>query len=526
MKTVKLELSSRVSRLPTKPGVYQFFNRARTILYIGKALNLRARVRSYFSTDLFDRPWVKQMIPLIADIEVIEAENEVEALILESNLIKKYQPKYNSASKDDKRYAWIAVEQYVPFPRVKKIRDLNIKAKYFGPYPDGRAVNHVLKFIRTIYPFRSCNLPMYPDRRANQFKKSRLCIYKHLDLCPGPCDNLISPTEYRKNITGIIKTLQGEKRSHVRGLERQMLVLAKEEKYEEAARIRDKMQDLSYLSQRIDVQYGDAEDEFREIQKSRFLAGIKEISARLRLAIPPEKIQRTRIECYDISNLANEIIYGSMVVAEGATIASSQYRVFKINENAQQNDPEMLKRVLVRRLRHIQPDQKSKTPNPDESLSKIPQIILLDGAQTQLMAAREVIPSPIEVLAISKGKHFKKKGLHPKDEFWYVTESGTPKKIVLENPFIFQHLRDEAHRFAIKHLRQGKRFLQKKSLLDEIPGVGPKRRKLLIKAFGSVENLRGKSLQKIEKILRNNAIAQMVFIYIRDHPAAAHTPPL
>jgi excinuclease ABC subunit C len=516
VKAHSIELNSQLEQLPTKPGVYQFFNREGDILYIGKAINLKARVGSYFKTDLLDRPWVRQMIPLIADIKVIEAENEVEALILESNLIKKHKPKYNSANKDDKRYAWIAVEQRVPFPRVRKVRDPDTQARYFGPYPDGLAVNHVLKFIRTVYPFRDCNLPMYPDRSPSQVTKSRLCVYKHLDLCPGPCDNLISSQEYRKNIEGIAKTLQGKKRSHLKELEKKMLSLAKEERYEEAARLRDKMQDLSYLSQRIDIHYGDAEDEFRQVQTKRFEAGIKEVAALLHLPIPQENIRKTRIECYDISNLANEITYGSMVVSEGSTINSSLYRVFKFAEYAKHDDPEMLKRVLTRRLKHLTPDP-SVAQHPDESLTTPPTIVLLDGAQSQLSAARAVVPSHIGLLAISKGKHLKRKGKQQVDEFWILAADGKPRRIKLENPFLFQHLRDEAHRFAIKHLRQGKRFLQKKSILDEIPGIGPRRRKLLVKTFGSVETLQKKTLKEIEAVLRHTPSAKAVYSYLKDH---------
>lgn len=501
-----------IEQLPSKPGVYKFYNRAGQILYIGKAINLRSRVRSYFSNKLIDRPWVRQMIPHISDIKVIEAENEVEALILESNLIKKHLPKYNIASKDDRKYAWIEVEQRVPFPRVKKTRDFSGKGRYYGPYPDGGAVNHVLKYIRTIYPFRSCNLDMYLDRSPNAVKKPRVCIYYHLNLCPGPCDNLITAKEYCENIKHITKTLEGKKRSHIRELEKTMMALAERKKYEEAARIRDKVRDLSYLSQRIDIHYGDAEDEFHEIQKNRFEAGIKEIAAALKIALPHEKIKKTRVECYDISNLANEITYGSMAVAEGSSVVPSQYRIFKFKENIRRDDPEMLRRVIIRRLKHISREI-SPDLSPDESLSKIPTFILLDGAQAQLSAVRPVIPKNIGIFAISKGKHFKRKGMPQNDEFWIISSSDKPKRITLENPFLFQHLRDEAHRFAIKHMRQGKRFLQKRSVLDEITGIGPKRRKLLFMRYGTVDEIKKASRESLEKTLQNKTAAKEVYAF-------------
>ena len=148
----KKALQRKISQLPTTTGVYQFLDDQNTILYVGKALNLRTRVRSYFQDTHLDRPWVAQMIPSISDVIVILAENEVEALILESNLIKKHNPKYNSAGKDDKRYAWIRINSRAPFPKIEKTRDLEPKGRYFGPYPDTRAVNQVLRYLRKLYP--------------------------------------------------------------------------------------------------------------------------------------------------------------------------------------------------------------------------------------------------------------------------------------------------------------------------------------------------------------------------------------
>ena len=340
-------------------------------------------------------------------------------------------------------------------------------------------------------------------------------MYHHLGLCPGPCDNLVTSEEYKNSIINIVKTLQGKKRSHIRELEKSMLKLSEDENYEQAARIRDKIRDLQYLSQRIDIHYGDAEEEFRSIQANRFSAGIKEVVAILGLAIPEHRIKHARIECYDISNLGEEITYGSMVVSEGPLIKPSHYRVFKLSREGKRNDPEMLKRVLERRLKYLQKEE-GRNQKQDESLYSPPSLILLDGAQVQLSACRTVVPTNIGMLGISKGKHLKRSGQEQQDEFWVIKSDNTIKKVRIENPFLFQHLRDEAHRFAIKHLRQGKRYLQKKSVLDDIPGIGTKRRKLLLKRFGSVDKIKETSKKELIKILKNTRAGEQVYRFF--HP--------
>lgn len=515
MKQDLRKLKLEIEQLPTTFGVYQFTDEEGTILYIGKAINLRSRVRSYFQSDHLDRPWVAQMIPLIHDVEVIQTENDVESLILESNLIMKHKPKYNSAGKDDKRYAWILINTRAVFPIVEKSRDLGRKGRHFGPYPDGRAVNHILKYVRKIYPYRDCKLQMYPNRKSVEVKKSRLCVYYHLGLCSGPCDNLISSKDYKVDIQNIVKTLTGKKKSHVRELRHRMDHYAHRQQFEKAATIRDKIQDLLYLSQQIDIQFGDAEDEFKEIQEARFVAGISEMISLLGLNIPEHKIKNTRIECYDISNISGEITYGSMVVSEGTKIRNSEYRIFKVREKKKSNDPEMIKRVLERRLKYLSNDNPDQT---QESLLKRPHIILLDGAQPQLSAIKEIIPDNIGLVAISKGKHLKRAGDKQIDEFWTISRDKSEKpefkKIRLANPFLFQRLRDEAHRFAIKHHRQGRRYNQKKSILDEIPGIGPKRKKALMTKFKTIEKIAAATDDELIEVLKSKPEAKAVSDYL------------
>lgn len=282
---------------------------------------------------------------------------------------------------------------------------------------------------------------------------------------------------------------------------------SKMKNFEKAAELRDKIQDLRYLSQRIDIDFGDTEEEFKQIQETRFLAGIKEVMKVLGLNIPEHRIKSARIECYDISNLAGEITYGSMVVSEGATVKLSKYRVFKIRDEHKPSDPDMMARVLQRRVKYF---DNSGDGHTRESLLERPHIILLDGAQPQLSAVKKLIPKNIGLLAISKGKHLKRSGKKQADEFWRIDSEGKFRKFSLENPFLFQHLRDEAHRFAIKHMRKGKRYIQKKSVLDDIPGIGPKRRKMLMQHFKSVDKIAAASVKKLNEILKNKKAAKQV----------------
>ncbi len=512
------KIKTQLENIPTTPGIYKFFDCKGKILYVGKAVNLKSRVRSYFQDKHLDRPWVAQMIPFISDIQTISTDNEVEALILEANLIKKYSPKYNLSLKDDKRYAWIYIDTQNPYPRVCKTRDVGEKGRYFGPYPDGGSVNRILRYIRRIYPYADCGLQFFPDRKSDEIKRKRVCLAYYLGQCTGPCDNMISVRNHRKQINEIIKMLEGHKKSYIKELVRRMQTLSKEQKFEQAAMLRDKINDLRYISQRIDVKFGDTEEEFREIQKSRFLAGINEVIEKLKLNVPPESVKHFRIECYDISNISGQQAYGSMTVSEGTKIDSSQYRIFKIQKKNKPDDPAMMKEVLERRSKYLQ--KQDRPVDMNESLLRRPNLILLDGAKTQLSAVQPIIQSAsankIGLLAISKGKHLKRAGQKQVDEFWIMEDDGTFKQIKLQNPFIFERLRDEAHRFAIKHHRNSRKFTQKKSILDEIPGIGPKRRKQLMKKFGTIENIKKADEKEIDEVLKNKQVTRKLIAVL--HP--------
>ncbi|MBN2100404.1 excinuclease ABC subunit UvrC [Candidatus Dojkabacteria bacterium] len=503
------KLQQKIEQIQNKTGIYQFIDSREKILYVGKALRLRSRVKSYFTSNHTDRPWIQQMIPHIFDVKTIETENEIEALILEANLIKKYQPKYNASLKDNKRYAWIYIDTYSPFPRVRTTRDPGKSGRYFGPYPDGRPMKRMLKYLRKLYPFADCKLKFYPLRKPDEVKNNRICLYYHLGTCSGPCDNLITSQEYKKNIKNLIKTLEGKKKNQIRELEDKMAKYSKTQKFEKAAELRDKISDLRYLSQRIDIDFGDTESEFHKIRNIRYVEGLKEAVSKLSLNIPDEKLKKMRVECYDMSNLAGEVAYGSMTVSIGPNIENSQYRIFKIDIEGKADDTKMMNEVLRRRIKYLNSDNKES----NESLLQKPDLILLDGAKSQLSAVKDIVPEGVGLLAISKGKRLKRAGKKQLDEFWTVKPSGKFVKLKFQNPFIFQLLRDEAHRFAIKHHRKGKRYLQTKSWLDEIPGVGPRRKKQLIKKFKTISKIKMASFEEINDVVNNKTVAESIANY-------------
>lgn len=478
-----MNLSDTISLLPNKPGVYKFKDKSGNIIYIGKAINLKSRVSSYFSNNHDDRPRIIQMLDLIDSIEVTQTENEIEALVLESALVRDIQPKFNTELKDDKSYAWLYINTQDDYPTVKIVRTVKReeyrKGRLFGPYPNGRAVSQVFKYIRKLYPFCTSKDP----RKA--------CFHYYIGLCPGPD---ATKEQYRNNIEGIIKFLSGSKKTHIKKLEKEMLELASKQEFERAALLRDKIQDLKYLGQKINFNYFNTEQDYITARQER----IKQSLADLADEIGAKTLQR--IECYDISNIQGQLSYGSMVVGIDGIPVNSQYRVFKIKEVDGPNDPLMLKEVLTRRIKNI-------NRSPDESLSQTPDLILIDGGKTQLKAVSSVIPKHIMVLGITKGRRFERKGMRKKDEFW-VMRAGIVFNLSLKNTQILATLRDESHRFALLHHRKLRKFVQKKSILDEIQGIGPKRKRELIKAFGSVAGIKKATLDEIKLVIKNESTAK------------------
>lgn len=471
-----------VKEILNKPGIYKFLDKNKKILYVGKAVNLKQRIASYFNGDLNDRPWVAKMIPLVRDIETIVTENELEALVLESALIKKYKPKYNLDLKDDKSYSWIHISTDEEFPKLKVVRDKDIKkinkGRLFGPYPSGSSVKRVFTYLRKIYPFCTCK------------KTKKECLYFHLGLCPGPFQGHISKEDYRKNINGIIKFLMGRKSSFVKNLESEMKIYSQNKQYEKAAELRDKISDLKYLGGSLQGDFFDDEKSYRLRKESLHRKVFCELREELKIPV------LERIECYDISNIQGQEAYGSMVVNENGAINNSEYRIFKIRGSETPNDPLMLKEVLKRRF-----SNKKMTRHPD--------VVLIDGGKGQLSCVSSVLPEDILLLGISKGKNRKKKGLKPKDEFW-VYRGGNIDRIYIRNENILINLRDEAHRFAIMYHKKARVKKGLRSQLLKIEGVGGNRVKKLMKNFKSIDNIKNASLEEIDNVIKNKKISERI----------------
>lgn len=480
----------QLDTLPNRVGVYKFFDANGELLYVGKAVNLSARVSSYFREDHFDRPHIIPMIPRIARIDYIETENEIEALVLESALIKNNQPRHNVMLKDDKSYAWIYITTRDELPRIHIVRTASAndlrRGKLFGPYPSGRAVRQVYRYIRKMHPFCTCTAPTKP------------CLYYHLGMCANPVFGENTNAEYRKNIDEIVKFLDGRKKRHVSDLEREMKQYAKNQQFEKAAQLRDKIEDLKYLGNRIDVGYSAAEGEYIENRGKMLKTELDSIAKQLNIE------QLSRIECYDISNIQGQLSYGSMVVSEDGMSDPKQYRVFKIKSVEGSDDFASLREVLQRRLSHIDGDMS------DESLSAKPDMILIDGGTGQLNAVIDVIPEDIFVLGITKGRKYKRKGGRKQDEFW-VKRGEIVLQIPIRKPRILVVLRDEAHRFALKHHRKARKAYQEKSIFDTVKGIGPKRKKALLSKYGSAKGVWEAGVESVSEMIKDPKVLTALF---------------
>ena len=411
----------KLGELPTNPGIYQFYDNAGRILYIGKAKNLRSRVKSYFLR-LEELPETRseaiyQMIGMVERIKTIETDSEIEAVFLEAQLINQIKPKYNSRQKDDKSFSLIEISKgKVPRVELKRARNLDLKNKkfyYFGPYPSGEVVKRALRILRKIFPYANCSETKY----KRQEKLGKSCLYGDIKLCTAPCENS-NLLECKKQVRYLKDFLSGKKQKIIRSLSREMKLLSRDKKYEEAAIIRDKLFALEHLN-RYSIGLKDSFDDFRS--GSIF----------------------ARIEAYDISNISGDFAVGAMTVLTLGKIDKSEYKKFKIKTVHGANDIAMMDEIIRRRF-------KNSWPNPN--------LIVIDGGATHLKSVMLILREmEIKIAAISIAKGPDRK----KDEFHYsAPEVG---KYFLKNPelknFAIQ-ARDEAHRFSQSYYRS----LHRKSL--------------------------------------------------------------
>jgi excinuclease ABC subunit C len=433
-----LDLKGKLKKLPANPGVYTFLDKKKSILYIGKATNLKSRVGSYFQGRDDRGVRIVSMVSQIANIKVQKTDSVLEALILESNLIKKFQPKYNIERKDDKSFTYAAITKE-KFPRILIMRETDLSAvplkrknpsptlplekgegyaAIFGPYTSKKQLTIALKIMRKIFPYHSLKQ-----------ETEKGCLDFQIGLCPGPWEGNISRENYLKNIRGIKMILQGRKKSLLRKLEKEMQEYSKKHEFEQAAEARNKIFALKHIRDVAITSFGDE--------------NFKTPSANWRT--------KFRIEAYDISNISGQHAVGSMVVFENNEPNKNEYRKFKIKTVEGSNDVGMLAEVLFRRFRNdwLKPD-----------------LILLDGGKGHLNMAEKVLEEfklEIPMVAVAKGPNRKNVKIQMTNKKSILNDKLKTKnsikapeinleiKNLLKNRNFVKKIMDEAHRFAVTY---------------------------------------------------------------------------
>ncbi len=617
-------IQAKLDVLPQKPGVYLMKDAAGEILYIGKAVNLRARVRSYFHRSAQHNARVRRFVRDVADIEWIVVGSELEALVLENQLIKQYQPRYNVRLKDDKTYPYIKIHWQDPYPKVTITRRVEADgAKYYGPYASAWAVRQTLDVLRRVFPYLTCN-------RTITGQDTRACLYYDIKRCAGPCIGAVTQEEYRNIVAGLARFLEGDTEGVIAELEAEMRKAAEALQFERAALLRDQIAAARLIASQQQVvaqgmvnedilafaQEGDTrcvqvffvrrgkllgretfflegsedadvaealasfvqqfydnvvqppsdiilpqaieeaeivqrwlsrksgvmvrlrppEDEREEklvemarenalealramqhqwaTDKVRQERALHELQQVLRLPSPP-----ARIEGYDVSTLQGTNTVGVMVVFEHGVPRKSDYRRFNIrvvHQVLEPNDFAAMREMLRRRLRRLveeapaDPGQKARQSQRAWKLQ--PDLILIDGGKGQLNVALEVLrefglEDAIPVVALAK-----------REELLYLPGQEGPLRLdrTSEALKLLQRVRDEAHRYSLVSHRQRRRKETFHSRLEEIPGIGPKRRRALLKHFGSIEALRQASVEELARVPgMNRRAAEQLKSYLR-----------
>jgi excinuclease ABC subunit C len=466
-------LETKLKALPAKPGVYFHKDLKGEIIYIGKAANLRNRVRQYFQNSRGFDPKTDILVAQIADLDWTQVETEADALFLEAELVRRYQPRFNILLRDDKSLLYVRIDYKSDYPTVTLVRrPLDDGAEYFGPYVNGLAVKKALRFLRRAFPYAI-------SRPTSQ---KRTSLYYHLGLDPGLEEGRTSLAEYRANLRKLMQYLRGDRVGLTRDIERQMNRAAKRRDFEQAAHYRNQLQALQSLSRQI--LFSD-----RELQDAAKDQALVDLSALLGLAAPPR-----RIEGFDISHLQGTDNVASMVVFTSGLPDKAGYRKFKMRLGGNDDFAHMTE-TIKRRLR-------------DENVRKwgIADLMLIDGGKGQLaaaIAARDGCSKKIPMIGLAK-RH-EEMVIHKTGSLTNLNEIGLMERAIKAKAYVsqsddfinielpkdsplvklLQRVRDESHRFAVSYHSTLKRGRQTSSLLDEIPGIGPLTRKKLIRQFGS-----------------------------------------
>jgi len=606
-------IEEELKLLPDKPGVYIMKDKSDNIIYVGKAVVLKNRVRQYFQNSRNLTPKIRHMVENIDHFEYIVTDSEVEALVLECNLIKEHRPKYNTMLKDDKTYPYICVTISEDYPKVLFTRQLKRdKSKYFGPFTSSDAVRDILDLLRKIYKIRTCNRVLPRD-----IGKERPCLYYYMGQCDAPCQGFVSKEEYRHNVEQVIQFLSGNYEPVVKMLTDKMNEAASNMEYEKAAMMRDLLESVKRIKDKQKITNTDladrdiiafarnkdeavvqtffirsgkligrdhfyltgVEDETDGKVLSSFIkqfyAGTPYIPREIYLETEPEeeevlcewlsmkrgqkvylrvpkkgekeklvelakknamlilnkdaeKLKReearttgalreladylelpeiVRIESYDISNTAGFQTVGSMVVFEHGKAKKSDYRKFKIKSIQGPDDYAAMYEMLTRRFIHgMRELEEMKEKNLDKSLgrfTKYPDLILVDGGKGQVNVALRALSDlqlDIAVCGMVKDDNHRTRGLYYKNKELPIDKTSELFKLITR-------IQDETHRFAIEYHRSLRKKRQVHSILDDIKGIGPARRKALMKHFGSLEDIQNADIEELMKVPSMNKAA-------------------
>lgn len=488
------QLKNKLQSLPREPGVYFHKSQSGEIIYVGKAAVLASRVRQYFQKSRPFDPKTEALVQEIEDTDWITVETEIDALFLESEMIKRYKPRYNILLRDDKSQLYIRIPMKDDFPSVTFTRDpLDDGADYYGPYYNGWAIKKAMKYLRKVFPYST-----------HQTLPTRVCLQYHLGLCPGVEEQKISKKDYRGSLARLTMYLRGKRKQLTADMEKEMKLAAKNQDFELAAMLRNQLYSLKSLQRQIIF----SDKEFMDVSKDHALSGLQEL-----LSLPD--IPR-RIEGYDISHMQGTNNVASMVVATNGLTDKAQYRKFKMRIPGN-DDFAHMNETMLRRFSGKHTDWPT------------PQLLLIDGGKGQLSAALDGLEArgvQIPVIGLAKREeeivihksrsHIRLnmknvaedydteaagEGAPPSDDIstvYRIREVARPFVSDESDDFIvvrlpksthisklLQRIRDESHRFAVSYHTHLKRTGQVKSALDSIPGVGPATRKKLLKAFGS-----------------------------------------
>ncbi|MCI9439059.1 MAG: excinuclease ABC subunit UvrC [Lachnospiraceae bacterium] len=613
-------IEEELKKLPKNPGVYIMRDDMDVILYVGKAVNLHNRVRSYFRENIGRGPMIDKMVSLIARFEYIVTDSELEALVLENNLIKEHSPKYNTLLKDDKTYPYIKVTMGEAYPRILFSRVMKKdKSKYFGPYTSAAAVKDTIELLNKLYHLRTCNRSLPRD-----IGQERPCLNYHIKQCDAPCQGYISREQYQEQVASALEFLNGNYNLILNELENKMKAAAEELDFEAAASYRDLYNSVKQVSQKQKITDSAGEDkdviamyqdereavvqvffvrggkligrehyymtnvssgkkaEILENFVKQFYAGTPfiprelmlqyEISdkeliekwlsgrkeARVYIRVPKigskeklvelaaqnarhileqdrERLKREegrtigavkeiagllgiehieRMEAFDISNINGFENVGSMIVFEKGKPKPSDYRKFRIKTVSGPDDYACMKEVLTRRFRHGLEEEKALEEKELDRVygkfTRFPDLLMMDGGRGQVniaLAVLEELKLPIPVCGMVKDDNHRTRGL-------YFNNVELPIDTRSEGFKLITRVQDEAHRFAIEYHRSLRSKAQVKSVLDDIPGVGPARRKALMRHFKSIEEIKAAEIEELAALPEiNRRAAEDIYLF-------------